>query len=466
MLVALSHGHAEDDFTPTNLHAQDPGAPRGIDLNIERRWMDQLRTQSSPSTDPHPNGVLKCWGCHEPEAGPQLLPIYAPNPQFPSLELPFSHTSLIIRPAFIRLERAGVYSHITISKNMCSFDLLLFSIKSTRTLSTCLIYQFVSMLSILFTVFVTAHDYVHHMHLFVRGLHVKFLCFGPDRFGIVAVEDIVAEGALDEMVKGVDAVVYTASPCSTDIGNPQDFIRPATKGTLGILRSVLRYHIVLTSPCYVVITSTTTPRTFSEQDWNMASIQNVEKNEANAPVMVKYGASKTLAERAAWELYEQNKLHIWSYLILALGRTTNNHYLITDTHLRDITGGPVNLNTTLKFWYDAVLGEGSKSKKCLSTSSVEDDVRDAALAHVFTLQKEVAGGERIIIAGVLYVDIVNTIKPCSLPDHPLSKGFQGLEKACVTQYDRKKQERIFYLTLRTMEETARDILPGFSARGW
>ncbi|KXN91575.1 hypothetical protein AN958_00368 [Leucoagaricus sp. SymC.cos] len=222
--------------------------------------------------------------------------------------------------------------------------------------------------------------------------------FGADKFGIVIVEDIVAEGAFDAIVEDVDAIVHTASPCVTHIVDPQDFIRPALQGTLGVLQSALRHgkkvkRIVLTSSTSAVADLATVPRTFSEKDWYMASIQTVEEKGANANVFVKYAASKTLAEKAAWEFYEQNKTNIeWDLVVL-------NPSFFFGPPIHEITGGPASLNMSLQYWYDAVLGEGSKSRERLSGSDVEIDVRDAALAHVLALQKEAAGGERILITG-------------------------------------------------------------------
>ncbi|KXN93298.1 NADPH-dependent methylglyoxal reductase GRE2, partial [Leucoagaricus sp. SymC.cos] len=164
----------------------------------------------------------------------------------------------------------------------------------------------------------------------------------------------------------------------------------------------------------------------------------------------------------AWEFYEQNKTNIeWDLVVL------NPSF----PPIHEITGGPANLNMSLQYWYDAVLGEGSKSRERLSSSDVEIDVRDAALAHVLALQKEAAGGERILITGKSFIfqewlDIINAIKPYPLPSHPLSQGFPELKRVYDVQYTREKQERIFGMKLRTIEETARDILTDFSARGW
>lgn len=74
----------------------------------------------------------------------------------------------------------------------------------------------------------------------------------------VYVSDLTAEGAFDEAVKGVDAVLHLASPLPSSSPDPQgmpvlilpilptqlmsyiDTIRPAVNGTLGVLKSALK----------------------------------------------------------------------------------------------------------------------------------------------------------------------------------------------------------------------------------
>lgn len=66
---------------------------------------------------------------------------------------------------------------------------------------------------------------------------------------------------------------------------------------------------------------------------------------------------------------------------------------------------PESLGTSARQFYDTVIVEGSKSKEALSNEgSCWADVRDIAEGHVRVLEKEAAGGERIIIsAGMSFV---------------------------------------------------------------
>lgn len=55
-------------------------------------------------------------------------------------------------------------------------------------------------------------------------------------------------------------------------------------------------------------------------------------------------------------------------------------------------------NLSLKTWIDMVVGTDPRSKEVLASSNFWIDVRDLADAHVLALEKEAAGGERIIVA--------------------------------------------------------------------
>ena len=66
---------------------------------------------------------------------------------------------------------------------------------------------------------------------------------------------------------------------------------------------------------------------------------------------------------------------------------------------------PSSLNTSLKIWYEMVVADSPKTKETLSESDSWVDVRDAALAHVLGLEKEAAGGERIITSSGTCYDV-------------------------------------------------------------
>jgi len=170
----------------------------------------------------------------------------------------------------------------------------------------------------------------------------KFSNYGG-RFELVVVEDITKDGAFDEAVKGVDVIAHTASPFHFKATNPDgmapffptgrlvffllnrihsDIIVPAVQGTTSILNSALKHgsnvkRFVLTSSIVAIREPTAVPRVLTESDWNNADVEAVKtKGSAAGPVAV-YFASKSLAEKAAWEFVDAHKSEIsWDLVAL------------------------------------------------------------------------------------------------------------------------------------------------------
>ncbi|RXW23027.1 hypothetical protein EST38_g2830 [Candolleomyces aberdarensis] len=304
------------------------------------------------------------------------------------------------------------------------------------------------------------------------------------RLEVVVVEDITKEGAFDEAVKGVHAIEHMASPVPVNDngGDPEEFIRPAVDGTLGILKSALKNNsaikrIVVTSSSAAVSTVTPEARTFSEVDWNELSINEIREQGRQAHPMTKYRASKTLAEKALWKFYEEN--------VKKEGRVTwdvaaLNPPFVYGPGIQEISS-PSTLNATLKVWYDFVYSpsaSSAKPKEAFELSNSWVDVRDLADAHVLALEKVEAGGERIIVTQGAYVwqewlDIANAL-PSSLVEKsssPLPKGFpeitaQPQSLTYKIRYDTAKKQRILGVKYRTKEETTRDTVEDFVSRGW
>lgn len=116
------------------------------------------------------------------------------------------------------------------------------------------------------------------------------------------------------------------------------------------------------------------------------------------------------------------------------------------------------------------------------------DVREVAVGHVRALQREEAGGERIITSsgpwnwqdfGVYLPTASNLItsRSCSGPvvnaAHKIEPGLPAgntaydLKTAVYhTYFDNSKSKRLLDLEYRTIEETTRDSVAQFKEKGW
>ncbi|KAK7471936.1 hypothetical protein VKT23_000042 [Stygiomarasmius scandens] len=311
-----------------------------------------------------------------------------------------------------------------------------------------------------------------------------------NKFETIVVSDITADGAFDEAVKGMDAVEHTASPFHFNADDPQELIGPAVKGTVGILESVTKYgqnvkRVVVTSSTAAVRRMVTTPTVFSEVDWNDPAVKDVEEKGRAAAAPMKYLASKTLAEKAAWDYYNKHKSQIsWDLVVI-------NPPYVFGPSIQDVPN-PSALGTSATEWYETVVTGARDPEAGVGANKAGStwvDVRDLAEAHVRALEREEAGGERIIVsAGPFkyqeWMDVANSLKPSPIPSHPnLPKGNPGsTNKIYLSLVDASKAGRILGIVAspedsglgltgeriryRTKEECTRDTLADFEAKGW
>ncbi|KAK9323945.1 nadph-dependent methylglyoxal reductase [Lipomyces orientalis] len=126
----------------------------------------------------------------------------------------------------------------------------------------------------------------------LKSLHVVV---GKDRLDFAFVEDI----AFDEAVKSdppFEAVIYSASPYHFRAKDIQkELLDPAV-----ILKSIKKSAPTVTR--VVIITSFAAMHTYLDDDWNPTTHEEALKNAAAG-----YRASKTFAERAAWDFLEKEK---------------------------------------------------------------------------------------------------------------------------------------------------------------
>jgi dihydroflavonol-4-reductase len=120
-----------------------------------------------------------------------------------------------------------------------------------------------------------------------------------DRLTVLAA-DLAADEGWEEAAQGCDYVMHVASPFPpVQPEDPDELIVPAREGTLRVLRAALGAgvdRVVLTSSVAAVGGSTShSPVPLTEESWT----------DADNPKLTPYTRSKTIAERAAWDLVRE-----------------------------------------------------------------------------------------------------------------------------------------------------------------
>ncbi|KAK4701200.1 hypothetical protein P7C70_g5036, partial [Phenoliferia sp. Uapishka_3] len=266
----------------------------------------------------------------------------------------------------------------------------------------------------------------------------KLFASSGDKWSWVIVEDVETDGAFDEAVKGVDGIAHTgqsarralqgrwilrlivtsvtisASPFHFNVTDPyKDLINPAVNGTNNILKSALLeskvQRIVITSSFASIVNPEPTVYTFTEKDWNHFSLEQVKEKGVDVEPARKtlllssssirnnhlsilfteaYRASKTLAEKAAWDFVEKHTKNGVAPFDIA----TINPPLIFGPILHDVKSAS-SLNTSVGAFY-AFLTGAKKDDDALTPFGSFVDVRDVAKLHVDALSKQEAGGKR------------------------------------------------------------------------
>lgn len=167
-------------------------------------------------------------------------------------------------------------------------------------------------------------------------------------------------------------------------------VNPALNGTTNVLKSVLAHgkdvkRVVVTSSVAAVQDTAKPPGYVYnvDSDWNESDVTKLEKDPKSLNGLEAYKASKSLAEKASWELLKGSKIDL----------ATVNPTLVIGPIIHQVTG-PDSLNTSSKAFYEFYAGNIKDTKTYSDGVGGAVDVRDVAEIHVRALEVEEAAGNR------------------------------------------------------------------------
>lgn len=290
--------------------------------------------------------------------------------------------------------------------------------------------------------------------------HLTELPGARDRLELVTA-DLLDNDAIERAVAGAVAVIHTASPYVLDVKDPQrDLVDPAVQGTTNVLRACIAggtaRRVIVTSSMAAITDQPDSNHVYTEADWNDES--SLTRNP--------YYFSKTLAERAAWEL---SSAADGLFDVITL-----NPFMVIGPSMTP------SLNTSNQLIVDVLTGT---YPGVLNVAWGFVDVRDVARAHVLALQTASASG-RYICANVTMTmqqlvsylresghdryDLPRRNLQCQLGDFAIRLGsyFQprGIGSYLRTHlgripyFDNAKIRRELDLTFRPIETTIEDTL--------
>lgn len=292
----------------------------------------------------------------------------------------------------------------------------------------------------------------------------------PERVEVVIVPDIAKPDAFDEVVKspGLEVVMHTASPFHFKFTDPKtELIDPAVIGTTSILHAITRSapsvrRVIITSSFAAIISEAlinSPDTTFSESSWNPVTLADIHNSPATA-----YRASKTLAERAAWDFVASSENNAKFDLV-----TVNPPMVFGPVahHLESLEG----INTSNARLVDLVQGKWKREGIPETGQAVIwVDVRDVARAHVGAMEREEAGGRRLFVVEGYFsnwemADIVRKKFPelkDRVPGEEVKGGELPKEKF---KYDNEKTKEVLGIDWIPFEKSVVDTVKTLLAHG-
>lgn len=198
----------------------------------------------------------------------------------------------------------------------------------------------------------------------------------PDANLEFAFLDLNKDDGWQEAMHGCDVLMHTASPFPfSQPKDPQELIRPAVDGTKRALQAAHDAgikRVILTSSCAAIYKDDSKPPMQVSDETNWTSPES--------PMVSAYEASKTLAERAAWEFVGEHQ-----------------NMVLTTINPGAVFGPPMDdrFGTSLEIVEQLVTG---KFPLAPPMDLVAVDVRDVARMHVDAIDLETTYGERFAAA--------------------------------------------------------------------
>lgn len=194
----------------------------------------------------------------------------------------------------------------------------------------------------------------------------------PDASLEFALLDLEKDDGWTEAMQGCDVLMHTASPFPlSQPKDPQELIRPAVDGTLRAMRAAKAAgikRVILTSSCAAIYKQADKPKMQPSDETNWTTPDD--------PSVGAYEASKTLAEKAAWDFVAENP---------EIALTTINPGAVFGPPMDEHFGASLELVEQLMT---------GKIPMAPPMDMVAVDVRDVAKMHVAAIRLEATKGER------------------------------------------------------------------------
>ena len=275
--------------------------------------------------------------------------------------------------------------------------------------------------------------------------------------------DLTADAGWAEAVAGCDYVLHVASPFpDSQPKDPDELIVPARDGALRVIRAALQAGVKR-----VVMTSSTAAIRNGDDDSHSGPYTEEDWTDPDRPGLSPYPRSKTIAERAAWDLVDRS------------GDRDRLAVVNPSAILGPVQGDEMSFSLQI---IQRML-KGMPGVPELGFGFV--DVRDVADLHLRAMTSPEAGGQRFIASGpFLWLSEVSRILREALPEAAAKAPQRKVPKPVVrlmglfdpgirsivgdigheTSYSAAKAESVLGWKARPIEETIADCANSLIAK--
>ncbi|MCJ1285583.1 methylglyoxal reductase (NADPH-dependent) gre2 [Xylographa opegraphella] len=297
----------------------------------------------------------------------------------------------------------------------------------------------------------------------IKEAHPKY---GKDKLDFAIVEDIAQPDAFEKAVisePSFETVIHTASPFHFNVTDTKkDLLDPAIFGTTGVLKAIKKSaptvkRVVITSS-FAAMVDPNAPKghVYSEKDWNPITEEEAIQNPMNG-----YRASKTFAEKAAWDFLEKEKPNFTI--------ATCNPPLVYGPVVHYLNSLDA-VNTSNQRIRDIMTG-ASKDKLPPSGVFLWVDVRDIALAHVLAAEKAEAANKRFFVTAGQFsnkeiAEIITENFPelrSKMPTGDALKPGDYPEEGVPFSYDNSRVKEVLGLNFMSLRKSIVDTVKSLQA---
>ncbi|KAK9159175.1 hypothetical protein Scep_005749 [Stephania cephalantha] len=257
--------------------------------------------------------------------------------------------------------------------------------------------------------------------------------------------DLIDYDSLLAAIKGSVGVFHLASPCSVDrVEDPKkQLLEPAVKGTINVLKAAKECRVrrvVVTSSVSSIIPSPKWPADIAKSEECWTDLEFCNENE------LWYPASKTMAEKAAWEFAEENGLDI---VVVNPG-----------TVMGPILPPVISASSTMML---RLLQGNTEEYAHFYMGPVH--VKDVALAHILVYQNPAASGRHICLEAISHFSDFAAKVAELYPQYNVPRFPKDTQPGLKRAENVSKKLMDLGLQITPMEEIIKDSVESLKSKG-